>query len=288
MVAYIRIALAVEQAQWIQFSGGRFSLLRRSVLLSRQRARRAVVKNALLREQRIAVVKQAAAFGLLTIIQRRIVDQLCQRIFRITVWHGGRSQRMGIRQLRRGFAFGEIVGNRKLFRQAVPDFAGDGGGSAGFFGYRFTRSRYGLDRLRTRNRPFSLRLLRTVEVADQQLIIIDAQNVAILQLNLTTAFQRNIVEQHARHIATVSQATFTVRGDVHNGLQPGERSIIIRQHQIVIHAATNGAAGREEITMSLRRLLAGFSRYYRKAHNGFLRLAVRHLYRAPLGERRGV
>jgi hypothetical protein len=75
---------------------------------------------------------------------------------------------------------------------------------------------------------------------------------------------------------------------MHNGLQPGERSVVIRQHQIIIHAATNGAAGREEITMSLRRLLAGFSRYYRKAHNGFLRLAVRHLYRAPLGERRGV
>ena len=34
--------------------------------------------------------------------------------------------------------------------------------------------------------------------------------------------------------------------------------------------------------------LARFSRYYRKAHNGFLRLAVRHLYRAPLRERRGV
>jgi hypothetical protein len=33
--------------------------------------------------------------------------------------------------------------------------------------------------------------------------------------------------------------------------------------------------------------LAGFSRYYRKAHNGFLRLAVRHLYRAPLGKGAG-
>ena len=101
-------------------------------------------------------------------------------------------------------------------------------------------------------------------------VVINPQNVSILQLDLTTAFQWNIVQYHARNAATVSDATFAIGVNVNNSLQTRDGAVIVRQYQIVIRTAPNGAARGVKITAALRRLMTGFRRNNRESHGVFL------------------
>lgn len=116
----------------------------------------------------------------------------------------------------------------------------------------------------------SLRRGVLVQRADFNLVIVDAEYVAILQFNLAAAFQRNVVQQHAGNVAAVGDAAFAVSGNVHDRLQAGNGALFVRQHQVVVHAAADGAARRQKIATALRRNLAAFIFYNGKSHKAFL------------------
>ncbi len=131
-------------------------------------------------------------------------------------------------------------------------------------------------------------MLLAIKIVNQQAIVVDAENISVLQLHLTSTLKRDVIQQHARNVTAVGQATFALCSNMHDSLQARNSAIVVGQYQIIIHASTDSAAWRKKIETDLRRFMAGFSGYYRKAHHGFLRLAVRHLYRASLGEKGGI
>ena len=101
-------------------------------------------------------------------------------------------------------------------------------------------------------------------------VIINTENVPILQLNLAPALKRNVIQYHAGDAATVSDAAFALGVNVNNGLQTRDGAVIVRQYQIVIRTAPNGAARGIKITAALRRLMTGFCRNNRESHGVFL------------------
>lgn len=106
--------------------------------------------------------------------------------------------------------------------------------------------------------------------ADLNLIVVDTQNVAVLQLDLAAALQRDIVKQHAGHVAAVGHPAFAVSGNMHDCLQARDGALFVRQYQVVVYAAADGAARRQEIAAALWRNLAIFVFYNRKSHKAFL------------------
>lgn len=202
---------------------------------------------------------------LLQLAQIDIARQLRQRIGRVQLASGGIQQRMIVRIGDRRRCDGGRRVRRKFFHQAVPDFVGDRRG--GFFfggGCRGRSSGNGL------GHRLSLRRGVLLQCADFNLVIVDAEYVAILQFNLAASFQRNIVQQHAGDVAAIGDAAFAVRGNVHDRLQTGNGALFVRQHQVVVHAAADGAARRQKIATALRRNLAAFIFYNGKSHKAFL------------------
>lgn len=110
--------------------------------------------------------------------------------------------------------------------------------------------------------------------ADFNLVIVDAEHVAVLQFNLAATFQRNVVQQHAGNVAAVGDAAFAVSGDMHNRLQARNGALFVRQHQVVVYAAADGAARRQKIATALRRNLAAFIFYNGKSHKAFLLMGI--------------
>jgi hypothetical protein len=101
-------------------------------------------------------------------------------------------------------------------------------------------------------------------------VFVNIQDIAILQFNLAALLQRNVVEYDSGHIATVSNAAFTVPGDMYDRLQARNGALIVRQHQVIVRSASNGASRRIKIAAALRRLMAGFIGNYCESHSVFL------------------
>ncbi|CCK16741.1 FIG00554620: hypothetical protein [Cronobacter universalis NCTC 9529] len=250
-----------------------------------QRGRRHVVENAVFIERRV-IFEQAVRVDSFIAEQRLVAAALevRQRIFRVAIrlFRGvERVKRLRFRRFRaRALALPltDAVGDRELLHQAVPDFG------------RHCRwrvvLRVGFRRLLRFRRLRRLRLLRRDvrfrrghrdnrlrvqrQIAHLNAVIVNAQHIAVLQLNLTAALQRNIVQHHAGDVAAVSDAALAVRGDMDNRLQAGNRSFVIRQYQIVIRTTANRAARRVEVTAALRRLVAGLVGSNRESHSVFL------------------
>lgn len=247
---------------------GRCCRTRRRSLLRQQRAGGGVGQNVFAFKSGVGI-EQRRRIGLLLLqlAQIDLARQLRQRIGRVQLASGGIQQRMIIRAGDRRRCGGRRRVRRKLFHQAVPDFVGDWRG-----GWFFGSGNRGCRRSNGGDLGHRLSLWRGVllQRADFNLVIVDAEHVAILQFNLAAALQRNVVQQHAGDVAAVGDAAFAVSGNMHDSLQAGNGALFVRQHQVVVHAAADGAARRQKIATALRRNLAAFIFYNGKSHKAFL------------------
>ena len=172
---------------------------------------------------------------------------------------------------------GDAVGDGELLHQAVPDFRRHGRrfsfsarrGAGRFRLWRRSRCRRWARLLHAgRHAAYGLGVMN--EFADFNAIIINTENIPVLKLNLTPTLQRDIIQYHAGNAAAVRDAAFATGVDVNDGLQTRDGAVIVRQHQIVIRTAPNGAARGIKITAALRRLMTGFRRNNRESHGVFL------------------
>ena len=105
--------------------------------------------------------------------------------------------------------------------------------------------------------------------ADFNLVIVDAEHVAVLQFNLAATFQRNVVQQHAGNVAAVGDAAFAVSGNMHDRLQAGNGALFVRQHRLLSTLRPMVPPGGRKSQL----LCGGTGRFYfynGKSHKAFL------------------